>query len=208
MKRIPTLFTVPAAAAALTLSLAACGGDDGHGGSATPDHSTGSASTAPPSARPATGRHNAADIMFAQMMIPHHEQAVEMTKLVPSRASMPEIKRLAAEIEKAQSPEIRQMTAWLKDWNAPVSAPDIEHMGHSMPGIVSAADMDKLEKSTGRAFDKLFLKLMIEHHQGAIAMAKTERSEGTFAAAKTMADAITTSQSAEIAQMRGLLKKA
>ncbi|MEU6671895.1 DUF305 domain-containing protein [Streptomyces sp. NPDC046727] len=187
------------------LVLAACGGngDDsdtgghtGHGGSA-------SASAAPGAS---AGAHNAQDVAFAQGMIPHHQQALEMARLAADRASSAQVKDLAARIEKAQDPEIRTMTGWLKAWGEELPMAGMDHSGHAgMSGMMSEADMAGLEKATGKDFDTKFLSLMVEHHQGAVEMATTEKQKGRDSAAKAMADAIVTAQNAEIKEMKQLL---
>ena len=108
------------------------------------------------------------EIMFAQMMIPHHQQAVEMGTLAESRAFSPEVKALAVKIKAEQSPEITQMTGWLESANAPIE------MGHDMGmgGMLGDAEMQKLEEAQGATFDQLFLESMIAHHEGAIEMAQ------------------------------------
>ncbi|MGW0576566.1 DUF305 domain-containing protein [Streptomyces sp. NPDC002920] len=151
--------------------------------------------------------HNAQDVSFAQGMIPHHRQAVEMADLAADRASSAEVKDLAARIEKAQDPEIAKMTGWLKSWDekATSTGGGMEGMDHSGMSSDMSADMGKLEKASGEAFDSEFLTMMIEHHEGAVTMAGTERDKGEDKAAKAMADDIVTGQSAEIAEMRKLL---
>ncbi|MFF5701071.1 DUF305 domain-containing protein [Streptomyces sp. NPDC012794] len=201
-----------AAAATAALVLAACGGNNGSG-----DHPDGA--SASPTAKPsgpaaadsAQAPNNAADTAFAQGMIPHHRQAVDMAGLAATRAGSAEVKELAAEIKKAQDPEIKTLTGWLSAWGEPVppadSAHDGGHDGHSMSGMMTAEEMDQLTKATGKAFDTAFLKLMVKHHEGAVAMAEKERSSGKYQPAKDMAAAIVTSQSAEIARMNALLGK-
>lgn len=158
-----------------------------------------------------TDTHNQADVTFAQMMIPHHEQAIEMAKLAPSRAADPKVKKLATQIEGAQDPEITLMTTWLKSWDETVSMDATDHgmgqaTGQTMPGLMTESQMDELTTSTGADFDRLFLTLMIEHHQGAIDMAKSEQADGSNAAAIKLAERIETAQTAEIATMRTWLK--
>lgn len=184
-------------AIALALLAAACGNS---GGSATP---------------PSSAAFNNADIAFAQGMIPHHTQAVEMADLATTRASSAKVKDLASRIKAAQGPEIASMTAWLKSWNKPVTASGGGMAGMdkggstgSGMGMMSAADMKTLTASTGAPFDKMFLTMMIEHHKGAIGMAKTEQTTGKFADAKTMAGSIITGQQAEIDEMTKLLVSA
>ncbi|MFB8399212.1 DUF305 domain-containing protein [Streptomyces yangpuensis] len=202
-----TAVVVSASAAALVL--AACGGGDTtseHDGHAAPSASA--SPSAPASAPAGQGQHNAADAAFAKGMIPHHRQAVEMADLAPSRARSAEVKKLAEDIRKAQDPEIKTMSGWLTSWGEQVPAEGaMDHSAHGMAGMMTAEQMDKLKNASGAAFDTAFMELMIEHHEGAVAMAKTEQAQGAFPAAKTMAEAIITSQTAEIAQMNKLLGK-
>ncbi|WP_028811868.1 DUF305 domain-containing protein [Streptomyces flavidovirens] len=192
------------AAATAAVVLAACGGgNDGPAGH--DDHEKTSSPTAPASA--GQGQRNAADIAFAKGMIPHHRQAVEMAAMAETRSRSAEVKRLAAEIKKAQGPEIKTLSGWLTAWGeeVPEGNESGEHAGHSMSGMMTSKDMDNLEKSSGRAFDTAFLELMIKHHEGAVEMARTERSGGAYRPAKDMAGDIVTSQSAEITRMKKLL---
>ncbi|MEV6875341.1 DUF305 domain-containing protein [Amycolatopsis sp. NPDC051128] len=169
---------------------------------------------APAPSQPAAG-HNADDIAFAQQMIPHHSQALDMAKLVPSRGANPKVVDLAGRIEKAQDPEIQQMRGWLSTWGATStsSMPGMTHesmpgMGtSSMPGMMSDADMRKLEQAKGAEFDKMWLEMMVKHHEGAVEMAKTELTKGSNADAKALAQKIIDAQQAEITEMRGLLSQ-
>ncbi|MEY7981470.1 DUF305 domain-containing protein, partial [Streptomyces pilosus] len=172
-------------------------------------HATGSPSApASPSASASAGRHNAADVAFAQGMIPHHRQAVEMADLAPDRARSPEVRKLAAEIKRAQDPEIRTLSGWLASWGEEVPAEGaMDHSGHGMGGMMTAEEMTGLENASGRAFDTAFLELMIKHHEGAVAMAETERADGAHGPAVEMAGSIIDSQSAEIERMNDLLGK-
>jgi uncharacterized protein (DUF305 family) len=150
----------------------------------------------------ARGTLSDADIMFLQMMIPHHQQAVDMGTLAETRASNPEVKALAAQIKAEQAPEIKQMTQWLTDAGLPTE-PSMD-MGHAMGGVLSDAQMTALENATGPAFDKLYLEGMIGHHEGAIAMVsmlKTSDNPSTTELGK----AIVSSQTAQIAQMKALI---
>ncbi len=155
------------------------------------------------SAAPAAN-FNDADVMFLQMMYPHHAQAVEMAKLVPTRSQNQQVKDLAAAIEKAQAPEMQQMTTLLAGFGKP--APSAT-MSHSMPGLMTPQQMTELTGLSGAAFDKMWLQMMVEHHQGAITMANDELKNGTNADAKAMAQAIITTQQAEITTMNGMLAK-
>ncbi|KFG75011.1 DUF305 domain-containing protein [Streptomyces mutabilis] len=206
-----TAAAVTAGAAALVL--AACGGaDDGDtGGSAGHGGHNGSAS-ASASAPDSQGRHNAADVAFAKGMIPHHRQAVEMADLAPERAGSPEVEKLAAEIKKAQAPEIRTLSGWLTSWGeeVPADGAAMDHSTHGMDGMdgmMTDQEMRGLEDASGEAFDTAFLELMIRHHEGAVAMARAEQADGAHAPAKKMAGEIITSQSAEIERMKRLLGK-
>jgi uncharacterized protein (DUF305 family) len=194
--------------------LVACGGDGG--GSSGSGHDTHASASASPSAGDeagtTAGAHNAQDVSFAQGMIPHHQQALEMARLADGRAASGAVKDLAARIEKAQDPEIRTMTGWLKAWGeeVPEAGGGMDHSasGHSgMSGMMGAEDMAGLEKSEGKAFDTKFLTLMVEHHEGAVEMATTEKSKGRYGPAKAMADDIVTAQNAEIKEMNKLLGK-
>ncbi|MEV7040748.1 DUF305 domain-containing protein [Amycolatopsis sp. NPDC051061] len=193
-------------ALASTVLLGACSSNDSLSGT---DHSS-SAPAPSPSAQTA-GEHNADDVTFAQQMVPHHSQALDMAKLVPSRSTNPKVVDLASRIAKAQDPEIQQMQSWLTTWGAGTSGmPGMTHesmpgMDHDMPGMMSADDMKQLEAAKGTEFDKMWLDMMIKHHQGAIDMAKTELSKGSNADAKALAQKIIDAQQAEITEMQGLL---
>ncbi|MGW3958520.1 DUF305 domain-containing protein [Amycolatopsis sp. NPDC005003] len=192
------------------LVLSACSSSD-H--ASMPEMSSSSSAPAPAPSGQAAG-HNADDIAFAQQMVPHHSQALDMAKLVPSRSTNPKVVDLASRIEKAQDPEIRQMQGWLTTWGAPPasSMPGMDHgsmpgMSGSMPGMMSGADMQKLEQAKGAEFDKMWLDMMIRHHQGAVEMAKTEITKGGDADAKALAHKIIDAQQAEITEMQGLLSQ-
>lgn len=188
------------AAAGAALVLAACGGDGGDSG-----HS-GHGATPSASADATTASHNAQDVAFAQGMIPHHEQALDMARLAAGRASSARVKDLATRIEKAQDPEITTMTGWLRAWGEQVPSAGMDHTGHSgMAGMMADEDMTALEQATGQDFDTKFLTMMVEHHKGAVEMARTEKSKGVYGPAKRLADAVVTAQNAEIEEMRHLL---
>ncbi|MFJ7767957.1 DUF305 domain-containing protein [Streptomyces sp. NPDC097107] len=196
-----------AAAGAAALVLAACGGDDGgsagHGDHNAPASSPESASA---SASASQGQHNAADVAFAKGMIPHHRQAVEMAGLAPDRARSAEVRQLAADIKKAQDPEIKTLSGWLTAWGEEVPAEGaMDHSSHGMGGMMTAEEMSRLEDASGKAFDTAFMEMMIKHHEGAVEMARTEQSDGAHGPARKMAGEIITSQSAEIEQMNQLL---
>jgi uncharacterized protein (DUF305 family) len=190
-----------------TAALAGCGTSD----------STSSKNPATPattSAVPAAA-HNHADIAFATNMIPHHAQAVEMSRMAKEQAGSPQVKDLANRIEGAQQPEIDQMRAFLRAWGAPVPAtnggamPGMDHSGHvamsGMAGMMSEAQMRELSQARGTAFDTTFLKMMIAHHDGAVSMAQTELSQGQSPDANALAQRIIDAQRREITEMNGLL---
>ncbi|GGH90783.1 DUF305 domain-containing protein [Arthrobacter liuii] len=191
-----------AAALAASLGLAGCAANAGSGTSMPRDH--GSSSTMPSAGTSANADHNPADIMFAQMMIPHHAQAVEMSGIVLGKPDMPaEVTALATKIKAAQAPEIEQMTGWLTGWNVPTMMSD--HTGHGMTGMVDDAGIDKLKSATGTDAARLFLEQMTGHHEGAIDMAQQEIGAGKFPDAVKLGHDIVAAQQAEITQMKQLL---
>ncbi|MEV7086126.1 DUF305 domain-containing protein [Streptomyces sp. NPDC093085] len=145
---------------------------------------------------------NAADFSYAQMMIVHHGQALEMTALVAERASSTQVKRLAARISAAQGPEIEAMEAWLKNHGGAENAHGHDHA--AMPGMATDAQLKELAAAKGEAFDDLFLKLMITHHQGAVTMATEAVAEGNNIVIGEMANDVIAQQSVEINRMRAL----
>jgi uncharacterized protein (DUF305 family) len=161
----------------------------------------------------ASTQFNDADVEFAQMMIPHHQQAVEMSDLITDKSGIdPRVLDLAAQIKEAQAPEIEQLTQWLEQWGAPVpESGSMDWMGSmdhgSMNGMMSADDMEALEDASGAEAGRLFLSQMISHHQGAIAMAQTEVDEGQNPDAIAMAESIVDTQQAEISTMTELLAR-
>lgn len=156
-------------------------------------------------------KFNKQDVTFAQEMIPHHRQAVEMAKLADTRASSPQVKELATEIEGAQDPEIAKMEAWLKDWDKPVPDNEMSGMDHgsdgTMTGMMSDADMKSLDSSSGTAFDTMFLTMMIKHHEGAVTMADDEVTDGSNTEAIALAETIIGAQTDEIDRMKDLLEQ-
>jgi len=158
---------------------------------------------------------NATDVGFAQGMIPHHAQAVEMADMAIAANASPAVLTLAQKIKAAQNPEIETMTTWLRQWNQPVPAMtssmsggghDMTGMsGMMMDGMMTQADMTRLSKAKGAEFDRLWLELMVQHHEGAVRMANDELASGKNAQAQTLARAIIASQTAEIEQMNKML---
>lgn len=151
---------------------------------------------------------NAADRDFAEQMIVHHEQALEMSALVADASASPAVVELGAEIADAQGPEITRIQGWLDDWDADHAGhgddpdPTLEHGGH---GMMSPEQMTALENASGADFDRLWLRAMIEHHEGAITMAQAVITDGEHPDVRALAEQIVADQQAEIDQMRGLL---
>ena len=141
------------------------------------------------------------ELMFASMMIPHHSQAVTMSELALANSTNPEVLALATAIRDAQSPEITQMQSWLDQSNYSGT-----HAGHmDMGGMLSDEELAELSTAKGSTFDRLFLKGMIAHHEGAIDMLSMIKNSTNSEVKKLYAD-ILTSQSAEIETMKALLK--
>ncbi|MCA0144059.1 DUF305 domain-containing protein [Blastococcus sp. LR1] len=188
------------------LVLAGCSGNAGHEGMAGMSDSSSPSSSDAESAT--TAQFNDADVAFAQGMLPHHEQAVEMAQLSTDRAADPRVTDFADRIEGAQGPEIETLTGWLEAWDADAGSGGMDHgsAGHgSMGGMMSEQDMQALSDASGAAFDRMFLELMVAHHRGATAMAETELTDGENPDALSMAEEIRDSQTAEIAEMEQLL---
>nr|WP_203417350.1 DUF305 domain-containing protein [Jiangella ureilytica] len=146
-----------------------------------------------------------ADVQFARQMIPHHAQAVEMADLLPADGVSPELVELAAAIAGAQQPEIDQMTAMLERWGF-VPPPLKGGHAHEMAGMLSDEDLAALGAATGAEFERMWLTMMIEHHQGAVDMAEDQLAEGSDAEARELAEQIVDVQDAEIARMEGMLR--
>lgn len=215
---------IAAAAAAAMFTISACS-DSGSGTQAQTSPPTGT-SAVNSSAAPAAQSHNDADVAFAQGMIPHHEQAVEMSDMLLAKEGVdPRVITLANEIKTAQAPEIEQLTGWLRQWDvsttpsSPSSTmpfmPSHDMSGGNMPGgdmpgmaghgMMSDEDMAALQNAQDAEASRLFLTQMIQHHDGAIVMAQQEIDNGQFPGAVTMAQSIVSTQQQEIATMKGML---
>jgi uncharacterized protein (DUF305 family) len=150
--------------------------------------------------------YNADDVAFATNMVPHHQQAVELSGLVPDRSTNADLIALANKISAAQQPEIEVMKVFLVQWNEnPENNSGHGNHGNTMQGMVDEATMTKLKSLSGAEFDKLWLESMISHHQGAIEMAKAEIANGDNVDAKAVAKNIVATQEAEIGQMKQML---
>lgn len=199
---MPTLITRLAAvlfalAAALLLSSCSSSDSDGHTDHQQPEE---------PVITGEPAGYNADDVAFATNMIPHHEQAVELSALVPERSTNPEVQALAEQISAAQGPEIQTMKVLLVQWKEnPESGTG--HEGHhgEMQGMVDDATMDRLRSLSGPEFDTLWLQSMISHHRGAVEMAKAELANGENVDAKRLAQTMVDTQQAEIDQMNRML---
>ncbi|GHE91763.1 lipoprotein [Amycolatopsis deserti] len=157
-------------------------------------------------------RHNDADVSYAQRMIMHHQQAIQMGELAPARAAREDVKGLAARIAATQAPEIASMTAWLRQRGLEVPG---EHSGHHgahgspaehgpMPGMATEEQMAALAAASGPEFDRLFLQLMTAHHEGAITMATEVLSAGSDVFVEEMATDVIASQTDEVHRMRAM----
>ncbi|TFB76145.1 DUF305 domain-containing protein [Cryobacterium glaciale] len=191
----PRTFFYAAAALAATLTLSSCAG-----GSPATD-------SASPSASQTTAAFNSADVTFAQMMIPHHEQAVQMSDDLLAKDGIDQsVIDLATEIKTAQEPEITQLKDWLTAWGEDDnSMSGMGGMGGGSDGMMSDDDMMALQDASGIEASKLFVEQMTVHHEGAIAMAQLEMDDGENADAQAMAANIVKTQTAEIAVMAELL---
>jgi uncharacterized protein (DUF305 family) len=204
--RRSTRVAVAGAALVLSVALSACG----EGATAPTAAPT---TPEPPLSAPADAgaQHNDTDIRFAQMMIPHHQQALAMAELALERAGNPEVKALAEQIRAAQDPEIATLNGLLQNWGNPPVEGEMTGMDHSemdhsgSSGMMSQADMDALAGASGAAFDTRFLELMIVHHEGAVAESERQVTDGANQQAKDLASRIISGQTAEIERMRQLL---
>ncbi|MFI5569635.1 DUF305 domain-containing protein [Streptomyces sp. NPDC051740] len=148
---------------------------------------------------------NSADVSYARMMIQHHAQALEMTELVPDRAESSKIVKLAERIAAAQQPEIKAMKGWLKGHDKAEQDDGHGHDHATMPGMATQAQLKQLRAADGKAFDQLFLTLMITHHQGAITMSTELKGQGNNIRMEEMADDVVAQQTSEISRMRDLM---
>lgn len=193
----------------LTLTLAACGGAPAQ------DAGQGEQPTSPTAEDTAAAVvHNDADTRFAQMMIVHHEDAVEMAELAIERAGSAEVRALAGRIAAAPGPEIETLTSWLEAWGEELTDPSgMEGMEGMEPGDTPAGGMDQdavmaeLSQLTGTDFDRRFLEVMTEHHRGAVEMAEQHRQDGENPQALRLSGDIIDAQTLEIAEMTNLLRE-
>lgn len=232
MKRTMTL-TALTLASALTLTACGTGAQDENAGAEASATATGSAPAATPaatdtatpsatesatssatgSAEEVSAEHNDADVMFAQMMIPHHQQAVEMSEMLLAKDEIPaEVTAFAQKVIDAQGPEIERMNSMLTVWGEdPVDMGDMgdmEGMDHGgMSGMMSEEDMADLEQAQGTEAARLYLEQMTTHHKGAVDMAKDEAKDGQNPQAVQLAEQVIADQEAEITEMEQMLQE-
>ena len=200
-RHLAIIVTVSVAA----VGLAACGSDDAASTSSspTPEQTSDVAVSIQVGAA-----FNAADVEFAQGMIPHHEQAIAMAEIAldPTVEAGPEVRDLATRVKGAQDPEIESMTAWLTTWGAPMQMDTSDgHDMSAMDGMMSVEEMDSLGMMKGAEFDTMWMQMMIRHHEGAIAMAQTVKAAGSNADVRSLADQIIAGQQGELTEMQTLL---
>ena len=183
----------------MTLALSGCGG------SAVSDMKD-VANSAVDAAKDAIG-FNDADLNFTQMMIPHHEQAVEMADIAldPLVGASDSVKALATRIKNAQDSEVTKMKSFLTKWKQRLTGDSSMDQSDMMSGVLSAEDMKKLSSLRGAEFDRAWMEDMIAHHEGAIEMAKDVLKDGKDSAVKALANLVATAQDSEILEMKKLL---
>ncbi|GLY29400.1 DUF305 domain-containing protein [Kineosporia sp. NBRC 101731] len=187
------------------LLLSGCGSDDepASNGSAT------SSATSSASAEQGVS-FNDADVDFASAMIPHHAQAIEMADLALTKATSAQVKNLAEKVKAAQAPEIQTLSDLLSSWNQPVPSTEgsssMEGMDHgeSDSTMMTSEQMDDLKDAGAAEYDRMWVDLMIQHHEGAIAMGKTEVADGTHEQATQLARTVIEAQTTELAQLKSL----
>ena len=211
MKRTPLAV---AAAVAGTLILSACSGnaDPGSTGEA-PVPETSVATDTAGTGEEISAEHNDADVMFAQMMIPHHQQAVEMSEILLAKDDIPQnVADFAQGVIDAQGPEIDRMNAMLEAWGQqPMNMDDMDGTGGmgghgGMSGMMSEDDMQQLEDATGTEAAKLYLEQMTRHHEGAVDMAEQQVADGQNPQAVALAEQVIEDQEAEIQEMKTMLE--
>jgi uncharacterized protein (DUF305 family) len=204
---------------ALTALLAACGGaTDSSDSSGVAPGAAASLSAGMMGSPAAVASASTADVSFAQLMIPHHQQAVQMADLAITNASSPQVQKLAEQIKAAQDPEISMMESWLTGWGVgdqmqgmDASAPANGDMGGmdmggmSASGMMTQQELDRLSKATGTDFDRMWLQMMIAHHQGAVTMAQQVLDTTTNPDVQKLAQAVVDGQTTEIDTMQQLL---
>ncbi|WP_435198272.1 DUF305 domain-containing protein [Janibacter sp. GS2] len=194
--RTTPLISALATAGAASLIVSGCStGSD----TSTPESSSSSQSSA---------QFNDADVEYARGMLMHHEQAIEMSDIVLDKPGIdPQVTTLARQIKKAQGPEITQMESWLTDWDQDDSGDEghgesMSEDGGGHDGMLSPQALEELKAADGDDAEELFLDQMIEHHEGAVAMAQQHRTEGQDSQALQLSTDVIRDQKAEITTMR------
>ncbi|ALU38938.1 hypothetical protein AS188_03340 [Kocuria flava] len=203
-----TTLTTLALASALALAGCATGGNEESTAPATeaPTATSSATGSASASGEPIAAEHNEADVMFAQMMIPHHEQAVQMSEILLAGEDVPaEVRDFAQRVIDAQGPEIERMNAMLAAWGQDAS--DIENMGHGMSGMMTEEDLQQLETAQGTEAARLYLEQMTAHHEGAVEMARDQVADGQNPQAVALAEDVVAAQEAEIDEMEQMLQE-
>ena len=200
-RQIRRAFSVAILAVALVTTAAACSNDDGTTGNSGATTTRGQTATAE-----LPDDVNDADVAFVQGMVPHHEQAIQMSELVIANGDDPIVIALAEQINAAQGPEIDQMNTWLDDWDIDPAGSDGMDGMDGANGMMSDDEMDMMSEAMGADLDRMFLETMIRHHQGAIRMAEVELEEGSNADVLALAQGIIDGQQAEIDQMQSMLE--
>lgn len=200
-RQIRRAFSVAILAVALVTTAAACSNDDGTTGNSGATTTRGQTATAE-----LPDDVNDADVAFVQGMVPHHEQAIQMSELVIANGDDPTVIALAEQINAAQGPEIDQMKTWLDDWDIDPAGSDGMDGMDGANGMMSDDEMDMMSEAMGADLDRMFLETMIRHHQGAIRMAEVELEEGSNADVLALAQGIIDGQQAEIDQMQSMLE--
>jgi uncharacterized protein (DUF305 family) len=149
------------------------------------------------------------DVVFLKDMMVHHTQAVQLTALAAGSAVNPKVRALADRIRAGQQPEIEAMRQLLTArGETPPALEHVQHLDHSdMPGMATPAQLASLQQATGKAFDTLFLQLMIKHHEGAVTMSGLQLENGSDLRVSELAQDVTVTQTKEIATMRQLQKE-
>ncbi|AVL96142.1 MULTISPECIES: DUF305 domain-containing protein [Microbacterium] len=197
-KKIPLALSTGALTLALVLTGCADTGTAPSGTSSSPSASTSSSAS------------TEADEMFVTMMIPHHEQAIEMSDILLAKdGADPRVVELAEQIKAAQGPEIDKMLGWLEDWGVEYDPDSMGGMDHGSMGgddsMMSEEDMTMLEDADATEASRLFLEQMIVHHEGAVDMAQTALDDAQNPDVLELAQQVIDDQTAEIATMKDLL---
>ena len=219
MSRLRTYWSI-----LLIAALAAgCGGTAGAGPASAPEPALAADSIAEIEALfrartdSARTRFTEADIDFMTGMIGHHAQALVMAELAPTHGASPQVQTLAARVANSQQDEIASMQQWLRDRGQPVPEVHVmagelmvhgaDHAMH-MPGMLTPEQMQELKEARGAEFDRLFLRYMIQHHQGAVTMVHDlfgTDGAGQDEAAFRLASDVQVDQITEIERMEQML---